>query len=539
VSASTSTTSLFAKDSPAAQLFAAFPFSLPSERSLRRYKTAMLSRIRDSYINAPPPVKDTKRARSCCGRLFDGWYWAFALSVAVIGGAAVGLSALYSYLHDGAQPRIFDWWDSPLNPIFVPIIAALTRRVVARVVSDLARYEWNPLDYSREHRRSRMLWRIMFLETVFAAVPAYIAFTSSRATAVVPFMNRPSAVAQGVCVADSDSPDGFSCACDETRVGQVFYIFLVGELLVSLFTNVVGPLLAILGVGLLRPFITRVTARRWRTSIYGAVEPVRAMGEWAHRQILMWAGLPFAPVMAPLLAVGDMIILAGALPLTVKLAAKPSLALSFPVARQQQHSRICTLAMLLLSFVSVTIFMASQPTCGPFLVAAVRNLSISEYFNTLVDTAMPRWVAVAFEYLTNSVVLWLAVIVLSIYLLTISVQTRLLKQRKHLLELQLRAEERNKRLMIAKSALTIGLSQLEGKRLFEEWFSTLPPSLAPQRPALARLCAGDLTKFLRMTPEQLLTTFGRHAQLGPHARTLTQSILMMRLFANTPKEKVQ
>ena len=574
VAAAATASTLFAKDSPAGVLFSTFSFRQDSAASLHRDCTALLTRLRDVHaqsqarglvLNAPENgvnsarvsvAADQRPRRAVCRGACDAWYWVFILTIILIAGCWIGIAALQWWAHNPTPTypygRLADWSSSPFRLLIVPVIAALIRRGLESVVYQLSFYEWDPKLYSSEHRHSRAGWRLVLLQAAFAALPVFFGYTAPAHQTYVPFIARPEAIALGLCSCAPDAvvdangcsagpsgADPYLCACDESLVGQLYYVMLAGELCVAFALNVVIPVLRLILAGLAGVCGGRATTRRLVQRWRRRVVPLVDMCCWQQRLALVWAGMAYAPVLPVLGAVGALLLFALELPLSLFVLSRPLAAHAYPAAQQQQQSRLGSLALLLLALVPVTVFLSSESRCGPYVQSAALNQSISENFSALVDQKMPRWVAVAFDYLTSAVVLWLVCLMLLVYVLTIAVQNRLLRQRKQLLELQLRAEEANKRVMISRAALSVGVAELEGRRLFDEWVATLPPEVARLHGILTRLCEGDFRMLLGMTREQLRAAVESQPVLRPHVSTLLRSVGHMRRYANAAKEKIQ
>lgn len=130
------------------------------------------------------------------------------------------------------------------------------------------------------------------------------------------------------------------------------------------------------------------------------------------------------------------------------------------------------------------------------------------------------------------------VVVLVVYISTLSVKSGLLKQRKVLLEYRLRREEMDKRALISKSQLTLGLAELERKKLFVEWVGTLPPHMSALQGRILYVCKYDFRDLLFMEENALYSVLYNDPVLRPYSEYLHTSIINMKRYAYAVKEKV-
>jgi len=241
-----------------------------------------------------------------------------------------------------------------------------------------------------------------------------------------------------------------------------------------------------------------------------------------YRQTLVMCGVIYCPVL-PIVHVVFMFIFFYVKELEVmKFAKRPKNPMG--VARQKRFFRLAVGLGLGVVLLPITSFLNSTPECGPHPLPITVAADFSDEFDRL-----PESVLLAYDYISNSVLLWMAVITLIIWILGIKRRqariTKEIKSTRHRLKME--AYEREK--IIKAYNVQLGYGEVRGVEMFEEWVAELGEIGEKYGPKIVADGYGNLTRLCKLRNDQVEGMLFRHGATPEAVATILEGLEDARL----------
>lgn len=194
-------------------------------------------------------------------------------------------------------------------------------------------------------------------------------------------------------------------------------------------------------------------------------DPLRNIVDVIYVQMLVWSGMAYSPFLPVFALVALFIIFHIKLLEAHWFSRRPHH--PSPVAFDNAMVRKSMIYAVLCAIAPVTYFLMQTTSCGPYFQTGNSDKNIAAWISLRVDS-LPQGVTLLVEYLTNTVTLWMCIIVGSIYLVTIQRRVNLLDDSRRAVH-ALIVEYVDNRDKLIKDATKISASSELGKSLFTKW----------------------------------------------------------------------
>jgi hypothetical protein len=413
------------------------------------------------------------RARPCCTGPCDPWYVWFIISMGWIGGACTLIWYAASWLDpeigriakfEDRSPELWDYaW------LLFPLGVAVLKFLMPPFLRCCVTREYSPYYYKPDDIRSAYFWRLFLQRMAFAAIVMYILVTY-RSEQFVPSVTSAMAAAGGavgcacppgeVCTGPAD----FQCPCKQTEIGIRFYRFIIVDIAWSFILTVLwSPVKfclrsCVIGCGcgsciegsqkatfnrevdyaLKNSILQRMREQRTRSEF----DPLENLLDLVYRQAFIWAGMIYSP-MVPVVAFMCSLVLFFVKTMEVMICGRRSWMSQLPAATQEVYLLFALLAAAVLAFFPMSSFISSTSSCGPFFWSSAEDMSLWEAWFQITQ-GLPEWARVIFDYFTNTMILWMVILIGLIYILTMSRQVSMMLERHDFLRVQIRLEARER-----------------------------------------------------------------------------------------------
>lgn len=329
--------------------------------------------------------------------------------------------------------------------------------------------EFSPFYYKADHVRAAYFFRLFLQRMAVAAMVMYI-FLTQATPAFTPSATNAMAAAAGA--AGCACPPGATCAttadwqcpCQQTEIGIRLYRFVVIDLAWSFILAILwSPFKYCLRSCCVRcgcgncvdsshrytfnrdvdyALKNSITQRMREQRNRNEFDPLENMLDLVYRQAFIWSGMIYSP-MIPVVGFICSLFLFMFKHMEVTLCSRRSWMSQLPATTQEVYLLFALLASAILAFFPLSFFISSSTVCGPFWWSHVEGMSIWEAWFQITQ-GLPGWIRVIFDYLTNTMILWMLIIMGLIYILTMSRQVAMMLERHDFLRVQIRLESRER-----------------------------------------------------------------------------------------------
>jgi len=467
-----------------------------------------------------------------CSRYFILGAFSYLLIAAYLGG-------IY-WLVDLAPDDVTESIEAPWNSLSIPVIVAVAKVILPPILKVLALSEFNPNQFSRSFAMSRYYWRILVARVLSLVVMVFsvmrskppVIINANPGTLTFPYTYDPTQCTCGGAPATECPSNRMTCVCPEAALGTFYYRLLIVEFLLSIIYSVtLAPLRVVFrsccsclrkerrlfsalpyNVSLYRArakndlpgrrtqkenphFVTQKQLEHDNT-VNNAFEPLQETADAIYRQTIVWAGAVYAPVL-PLMG-----LIFGMLHYTIKYIeakywGRRDYCFQTP-ARQRLTIQQSLIFVIIVTFIPISYFMTRTSACGPFFYTSVTGDNIGE---TMVNTfdAFPGWLRIIAGYFTSTVVLWMVIVFILIFVLTMRRQYTVAVSRREDLDFHLYQEiqERNTLVKTLKSVYS-AKQRATAENPWTQWINELTAENNDIHRRIREYCVGLTEEEIQM-----------------------------------------